>query len=256
VPNATRASDPWVAFGPDGRAYLSAIAWQPSPANGPDLVSALVVVASADGGLTWQQPVAAAVAPSSDISHDNLAITADPTRPRVVYAVTTRAESRQDGSYFGRLGFTRSSDGGKTWTPLRPVTGAVNGERIGAPQILVDARTGRLFAVYHRSLNRQGVIGVMTSDDRGDSWSKESVAATARGEIGVSYFSSRFSRNDSMVRVMLRRFTLAAGLTPTSVSTLDTFALEWSGDYHGLAAARDRFIAAYGRANDIGVAWR
>src|SRR5688572_10487845 len=104
VADATRASDPWVTFGPDGRAYMSAIAWTPDTANGPDLVSALIVVASPDGGATWDPPVAAAVAPSREIAHDNLAITADPTRALTLYAATTRAESRANESYFGRLG--------------------------------------------------------------------------------------------------------------------------------------------------------
>lgn len=178
VADAIRASDPWATFGPDGRAYISAIAWRPDTADGPDLVSALVVVASPDGGLTWDPPVAAAVAPSREIAHDNLAITADPTRPLTLYAATTRAESEANGRYFGRLGLTRSVDGGKTWSPIRPITAAVNSERIGAPQIVVDPRSGRLYAVYHRLRRGAGaVVGVMVSEDRGDTWSAEHVAA-------------------------------------------------------------------------------
>jgi hypothetical protein len=172
-----------VTFGPEGRAYISAIAWKPDPADRSDLVSALIVVASPDGGTSWDAPVAAAVAPSRDIAHDNLAITADPTRPGTVYAATTRAESKS-GSYFGRLGFTRSADGGRTWSPIRSITAAVNGERIGAPQIVVDPRSGRLYAVYHRSSRGTGAsIGVMVSTDHGDTWSTEVVAAShVRGE--------------------------------------------------------------------------
>ena len=177
VADAPRSSDPWVTFGPDGRTYLSAIAWKPNAGDGPDLVSALVVVASPDGGSTWAPPVAAAIAPSPDIAHDNLAITADPTRPGTVYAATTRAESPDTATYFGRLGFTRSDDGGRTWTAIRPITPAVNRERIGAPQIVVDPRSGRLYAVYHRRTRGAGYIGVMSSDDRGDTWRTESVAA-------------------------------------------------------------------------------
>jgi hypothetical protein len=178
VPGATRASDPWAAFGPDGRAYVSALAWTPDPDDGSDLVSALVVVASPDGGSTWEAPVAAAVAPSPAIAHDNLGLTADPTRPGTVYATTTRAETVPGVSYFGRLGLTRSDDGGTTWSPMRPITAAVNRERIGAPQTVVDPRSGRVYAVYHRRLRgAESVIGVMASSDHGESWSAESVAA-------------------------------------------------------------------------------
>jgi hypothetical protein len=177
VESAVRASDPWVTIGPDGRIYLSAIAWAPGPNDGPDLVSALVVVASADGGATWDPPVAAAIAPSTAISHDNLAITADPTRRGTIYAATTRAERPGEGAYFGRLGFTRSTDGGRTWEPIRPITPAVNRERIGAPQVVVDPRSGRLYAVYHARVGNAARLGVRWSDDQGESWTDEVVAA-------------------------------------------------------------------------------
>lgn len=178
VAGATRASDPWAAFGPDGRAYLSALAWTPNPEDGPDLVSALVVVASPDGGSTWEAPVTAAVAPSPAIAHDNLGLTADLTRPGTLYATTTRAETVPGVSYFGRLGLTRSTDGGRTWSPMRAITAAVNRERIGAPQTVVDPHSGRVYAVYHRRRRgAESVIGVMASRDGGETWSAESVAA-------------------------------------------------------------------------------
>jgi hypothetical protein len=175
--DASRTSDPWVTLGPDGRVYLSAIAWRPNPGNGPDLVSALVVVASQDGGGTWERPMVAARAPTPAVAYDNLAIIADPTRPATLYATTTRAEWPDTLTYFGRLGFTRSTDGGRTWTPIRSITAAVNGERIGAPQIVVDPRSGRLYAVYTRQRGRVSSIGLKISDDRGDTWSAENVAA-------------------------------------------------------------------------------
>ena len=174
---AARASDPWATFGPDGRVYLSAIAWTPNPGDGPDLVSALVMVASPDGGDAWEPPVSIAVAPDPSVAHDNLALTADPTRPGTVYAATTRAEQPDTVTYFGRLGFTRSSDGGRSWTPIRPISPALNRERIGAPQIVVDPRSGRIYAVYHRGTRGGSSVAVMRSDDRGESWSEESVAA-------------------------------------------------------------------------------
>jgi hypothetical protein len=178
IADAMNTSDPWATFGPDGRAYISAIAWKPNPNDGPDVVSGLVVIASADGGLTWEPPVAAAIAPSLEIAHDNLAISADPTRPATVYAATTREESKSDGSYFGRFGFTRSDDGGKTWTPIRTINPAANRERVGAPQIVVDPRSGTLYAVYRRSrTGADPVVGVMVSTDRGETWSTERIAA-------------------------------------------------------------------------------
>jgi hypothetical protein len=59
----------------------------------------------------------------------------------------------------------------------------VNGERIGAPQIVVDPRSGRLYAVYHRSRGAAAAVGVMVSTDHGDTWSTEATAAShVRGE--------------------------------------------------------------------------
>jgi hypothetical protein len=61
---------------------------------------------------------------------------------------------------------------------MRSITAPVNRERIGAPQTVVDPRSGRVYAVYHR--RRRGaepVIGVMASGDRGETWSAESVTA-------------------------------------------------------------------------------
>jgi hypothetical protein len=52
--NFEKASDPYVAFGPDGTAYFAAISWN---ASGPE--EAQFVSTSADGGRTWRRPVAA-----------------------------------------------------------------------------------------------------------------------------------------------------------------------------------------------------
>ena len=170
-----RSSDPWASFGPDGRAYLSAIAWTPT-AGGDDSVSTLVLVASPDGGRTWEPPVLATLAPSG-VAYDNLATAADPTRPQTVYAATTRIQEPSGGGYFGRLGFTRSTDGGRSWEPVASISPSVNGERVGAPQIVLDPRSGRLYAVYHRRLGDHGVVGVKISDDAGATWSDEFIAA-------------------------------------------------------------------------------
>ena len=51
---------------------------------------------------------------------------------------------------------------------------------------------------------------------------------------------------------MLRQFRGSpSGFTPTSRAQIDESALDWPGDYQGLAALRGGFIAAYGRENDI-----
>ena len=233
VPDGTSTADPWVAFGPDGRAYISAIAYKPNPNDGPDPVNGLVVVASPDGGLTWEQPVAVAIAPSPEIAHDNLAVTADPTRPGVVYAATTH-EERRGTTYYGRLGFTRSDDGGKTWTPLRSISPQVDRERIGAPQIVVDPRSGRLYAAYRRS--RSGstpVVGVMISNDKGNTWSTEHVAAP------------HIRNTDPNHPVTGREFVLATDIVQAAVSpTTGAVAIAYAD------SRRDP-----GRRTDVSLVW-
>ena len=235
VARAVRASDPWATFGPDGRVYLSAIAWTPNPGDGPDLVSALVMVASPDGGGRWEPPVAITLAPDPTIAHDNLALTADPTRPGTVYAATTRAETPDSITYYGRLGFTRSSDGGRSWSPIRPISPAANRERIGAPQIVVDGRSGRLYAVYHRRTRGGSSVAVMSSDDGGESWSSESVAAPhIAGERPTSPVTNdRFILADDIVQAVVTpagQLVIAYSDARRSPGQRHDISLVWSAD--------------------------
>lgn len=182
MPDGSRAADPWVTIGPDGRWYLSAISFVPGPDQ--DLLNALVVVTSSDGGRTWDPPVAIASSSKPSVSHDNLALTADPTRPGTVYATTTLIETPKADTYYGRLGFSRSLDGGKTWEPIRALTPAIDDERIGAPQVVVDPRSGRVFVVYHGRHQGRARIGVMSSEDHGSTWSSETlIAPHVRGAL-------------------------------------------------------------------------
>lgn len=205
VPAGLRSSDPWVTTGPDGRWYLSAITW--TPGEDADLVNALVAVTSADGGATWDAPVAIAASSTPAVSHDNLALTADPTQPGTAYATTTLIETPEAGTYYGRLGFSRTRDGGRTWEALRPLSPAVDGERIGAPQVVVDPRAGRVFAVYHGRYQQQARIGVLISDDHGATWSPEIVAAShVRG--------ARVHHPDDSTRFVLADDILQAVVSP------------------------------------------
>jgi hypothetical protein len=206
--DSNRASDPWVTIGPDGRWYLSAITFQPGP-NDQDLMNALVVVTSSDAGETWEAPVAIAASTSPATAHDNLAVTADPTRPGTAYAATTLIQQPDARTYYGRLGFSRTQDGGKTWDPLRPITAPIAGERIGAPQIIVDPRSGRVFAVYHGRIGTQARLGVMISDDQGATWSDEIVAVPHVRGARVFHPDER------------TRFVLADDIVQAAVSPVD-----------------------------------
>jgi len=77
-------------------------------------VIAMVMVASPDGGETWERPAVISRAETPLATYDNLALAADPGRAGVVYATTTRAQSPDPGRYYGRLGFN------DLWTAVAP----------------------------------------------------------------------------------------------------------------------------------------
>lgn len=111
-----RASDPWVSFGPDGTAhYMALVTDDTVNENG------MATARSTDGGVTWSQPVIIKKNPAQDrvfasLFHDKNSITADPSDPDVVYATWTLFRRGVTA-----LLVSRSTDGGSTWGPARPV---------------------------------------------------------------------------------------------------------------------------------------
>lgn len=183
-PGATRAGDPWAAFGPDGRAYVGAMGLGVS--GGELSHISLLVSSSLDTGRTWTTSRIAAPSEMPTFNYDNLELTADPTRPGSVYLATTQYQSAVPGKvaasddpvgFAGPAAFTRSSDGGQTWTKIRAATPLIGGGRISAPLVLVDQRTGRLHMVYFRERADTALIGLVSSTDQGDTWSAETVVA-------------------------------------------------------------------------------
>jgi hypothetical protein len=112
-----RASDPWISFSPDGTAhYMALVADDSTNENG------MATARSTDGGETWTQPQIIKKNPAQDpvlrsLFHDKNTITADPIDPNLVYATWTLFRG---GSW--SLVVARSTDGGETWGPARPVS--------------------------------------------------------------------------------------------------------------------------------------
>lgn len=162
-----RASDPWVAFGPDGRAYVSAIGFKPT--EDVDEAGAVLVVSTPDGGRTWDPPGVASLTRTPEYFHDNTAIAADPNRPGTAYVVVTR---REPAAKIGPAAMSKTVDGGKTWSPVRTITPRTAGlPSVSAPQILIDPRTGHLFVFYGHG-PRGSRISFVKSEDSGESWSE------------------------------------------------------------------------------------
>ena len=129
----TRASDPWVSFDSAGRAYQISLGLELPNADG------IEVSTSIDGGATWTPP-ARLIADSGDVHfNDKESITGD-WRPGVgagkAYATWTRGslpgfdkQSRvaleHTFAYSGLPMFSKTEDGGQTWSAPVPMIKSV-----------------------------------------------------------------------------------------------------------------------------------
>jgi hypothetical protein len=154
-----RASDPWVSFSPNGVAYFSALTFNASYNS----ASAVEVSTSKDGGKTWSKP--AQLILSNSLS-DKDSVTADPTNSSYAYVVW---------DLFGtgaQVYFSRTIDGGKTWSTGRQIFGAAT-----VNNIVVVLPNGELLDTF--SDDNTGDLAFITSSDHGSTWSTtEHVVAT------------------------------------------------------------------------------
>jgi hypothetical protein len=186
-----RASDPWVSFGPDGTAYAMSLVLDIDPPPGREGGfgrNGMMVNRSTDGGLTWDDPVVLVETDDPRILHDKNAITADPITAGFAYAVWDRltlpagAVIQPDTAvaigFRGPIQFTRTTDGGVTWEPVRTIydPGGVN-QTIGN-QIVVQP-DGTLVNFFNEILNFRSDDGgqqfefnlsLLRSPDKGDTW--------------------------------------------------------------------------------------
>ena len=173
------ASDPWLALGPEGTVYLASL---------PGIAPAMIVNRSTNGGRRWSEPIFADRRTDPVAFNDKEALTADPFRAGAAYMVWTRLVPTPSGASFTNdLYFTRTVDGGRTWTTPAPIYEGTLSERPGNSEVVVTGR-GRLMCVFSTLESTNGEVeegaGVdfvaIRSRDGGRTWSSPSQIGETR----------------------------------------------------------------------------
>ncbi|MDQ1427571.1 MAG: hypothetical protein QOK39_1047 [Acidimicrobiaceae bacterium] len=132
-----RASDPAVAFGADGTAYLSVLLIDIATCP-----SAVAVLRSTDGGQTWSAPSYAHRSTSCDYSDDKnwLVVDRSPASPHLGRLYQFWTPFRYSGpTYLSSPQAVRfSDDKGTTWSATHYVTAINHGSQNSQPMILAD----------------------------------------------------------------------------------------------------------------------
>jgi hypothetical protein len=172
-----RASDPWVAFGPDQRAYFVSLAFnETNPLNG------IYVSASSDGGRTFADPVAVHTTTVDFDDKEAMAVDSGEASPHRgnVYV----AWDRNTAGGLQVLELARSTDGGVRWsTPVALDRAPIN---IGVVPLV--GPDGTVYAVWIHSAagspEIEGDLVCARSTDGGRRWRRAVVIARV-DSIGV-----------------------------------------------------------------------
>ena len=188
-----RNSDPWVSFGPDGIAYASALAFN---IQVPNWANSVAVARSTDGGGSWDhvQPIPGSVFTQFAQSTDKNSTTADPTKNKTAYTVWDTLieptdnpdDSPHTAAYTGPAYFSKTTDGGKTWSQAKVIINTGNRQQTIGNIIVVDPRNDTLYDFTNLLLppntpfqgthsNQQ--LAFVKSTDGGDTWTQPQLIA-------------------------------------------------------------------------------
>ncbi len=165
--------DPVLAFGPDGTAYYSGLVCNQ---KNRAFFSGVAVASSHDGGVTWGAPRMVSFSDSPVIFNDKewLTVAQDGT----IYLTWTRFKVAKNAYFASPIVFSKSKDGGVTWTDFAPVSDSSHPFDQGSVPLV--APDGTFYVAYEGNTPGSGYAGdaiiVARSTNGGKTFSNTEVA--------------------------------------------------------------------------------
>lgn len=277
-----RASDPVVAFGPDGTAYLSVLLFDATTCP-----TAVAVLRSGDGGQTWGKPFYAHRSASCDYSDDKNWLVVDTWKNSPHYGRVYQfwTPFRYSGStYLGAPQAVRHSDDrGRSWSATSYITQLDHGTQNSQPMIRPDgsivdtfydfgqgqyvpdvvpgaapetpARRLQRAAAPAADINATGTVYASTSRDGGRTWSGESEVANNAGGYADGVRCCLFAADiDRVTHLMYVAWEGGVGDTDPVYEAFSSNGTNWSspirvsrGDVSGVQRVNVDVVAQAGR---------
>ena len=179
--NFDRASDVWLSYGPDGRLYQVALVFDEATES-----QGITVSTSTNDGATWSNPTFVDQLHQKSFTHgdDKESITADPFHPGYAYVVWDRYSNQKplytDGhgqnANKGPAFFSRTTDGGKTWSAPQAIfardNGTIGNQIVVLPNgTLVDFFTNFIAHNVKGGVAFTAELDSVRSNNQGQTWS-------------------------------------------------------------------------------------
>ncbi len=194
-----RASDPWVSIGPDGKAYTVALLATNNTISGNNDTGVGTAVSS-NGGISWGDArlikADKGTSPIFEVTqffNDKESITADPLHAGTAYVVWDRLQGPSQSpdanlrahAFRGPTWFSKTTDGGLTWTGTRAIFDPGQNSQTIGNQIVVNRQTGVLYDFFElfqstgspKFTPRGLSVAFISSSDGGSTWSKPTVVS-------------------------------------------------------------------------------